>query len=378
MLLLLPVLPFQCVEPFSPELKGNEELLVIEGIISNAPGPYVLKISTTSGVGEPFQKPLEGAQVSIIEQGGEEEQLVETKPGKYETSATGFQGVVGKSYKVSIKTPGGGEYESAFEKILPPEAIDSVYAAVESRIDLNYTHDLIGYQFYIDATVDNEENKYFLWKLTETYKFNVDLIIPFYYSGQILPFPDPDSLFTCYKTEDVRDIFTFSLGNLSEPRIQAWPLHYVDTQVKKLYLRYSLLTKQYTISKEAFEFWENIKKQNSGLGALYATQPFQIRGNMRNVLDEDEAVLGYFMAAGYSEKRIFVSRPSGVPFFYDICVLGEPGPFDFLPLYRSKPSSWPILLGQSPDGGAIKIAHRLCLDCTAHGATLEKPEFWTE
>ena len=253
-----------------------------------------------------------------------------------------------------------------------------MYAVVESRTDPDYSHDIVGYQFYIDASVENEENKYFLWKLTETYKFNVDFFIPQYYSGQILPFPDPDSLFTCYKTEEVKDLFTFDLERLSEPRIQAWPLHYVNTEVRKLYLRYSLLTKQYSISKEAFEFWENIKKQNSGLGALYATQPFQIRGNMRNVLDEEEAVLGYFMAAGYSEKRIFVDRPSGVSFFYDVCIIGEPGPFDLAPLYRSKPYSWPIYLGQEPEGGPIKIADRLCLDCRAHGGKLEKPEFWID
>ncbi|MBK7408927.1 MAG: DUF4249 family protein [Saprospirales bacterium] len=256
--------------------------------------------------------------------------------------------------------------------------MDTVYAVVESRADLSVSYDIMGYQFYLDASLQNEENSYFLWKLTETYKFNVDFFIPSYYAGQILPFPNPDSLFTCYKTEDVKDIFTFNTERLTAPQIQGLPLHYVDTGTRKLFLRYSLLIKQYSISKEANEFWENIKKQNSGLGALYAIQPFQIRGNIRNVLDEEEVVLGYFMAAGYTENRIFVNRPPGVAFHYPKCEIGEPGPFDLAPLWHSKPSSWPIYLSQDPDGGAIKVLSKLCVDCRAHGAALEKPDFWIE
>jgi len=376
-LLLLPVLEFQCVEPFLPVLGDSDSLLVIEGTVTNAPGPYTVKLSVTTGINYPFREPLEGAVVTISEQGGEQEQLVETEPGTYRTSVSGIQGAVGKTYKVSVLTADGREYESTWEKILPPEPIDAVYAEIESRTDPEYSYDLKGYQFYLDASIQNEENKYLLWKLTETFKFTADFPIFFYYAGEILPFPNPDSLFTCYKTRNIKDVFVFNAERLTDPRIRRLPFHFVDTEDRDLFLRYSLLTKQYSISREAFEFWSNIKKQNSNLGNLYTTQPFQIRGNIKNVHDPEESVLGYFMAAGYSEKRIFVDRPPGLEFHFSECVIGEPEIVAMRALSRTRPSTWPLYLLGTPQG-AYALPDQVCLDCRVKNASIEKPDYWID
>jgi hypothetical protein len=376
--LLLLLLPWQCVDPFVPDLKENENLLVVEGTISNGPGPCIVKLSVTQGLNYPFPEPLPGAIVTLFEEGGEQETLLETTPGVYETSPSGIQGKTGKNYKIAILTEDGGEYESVFEKILPAEPIDDVYAEVERRIDPNYAYQPGGYQFYVDASILNPENKYFLWKLTETYKFNSDLIIPFYFAGATLPFPKPDSLFTCYKTSEVRDIFVFDARRLANANIQRFPLHFADTEDRRLFLRYSLLVKQYSISREAYAFWSQIKTQNSALGALYTSQPFQIRGNIKNLQKPEEAVLGYFMAAGYSEKRIFVGPPPGIAFHFGLCAIGEPEIFELLSLPRTNPSTWPIYLGASPGGGPVGVPDPVCVDCRLKNATIEKPDFWIE
>lgn len=375
--LLLVLLPVQCIDPYEPEWKDSENLLVIEGTITNAPGPYTVKISTTPGLESSLQKPLEGASVVLSEQGGTQEFLEEIAPGTYSTSVAGIQGVVGHSYKISVTTPDGQAYESSYETILPPEPIDTVYAVVESRSDPKYAYDLQGYQFYLETTIQNEGNAYFLWKLTETYKLNSDLLIPYYYAGHIYPFPDPDSLFTCYKTTEIQDILAFDASRLEIPRIQGYPLRYVDTEGRDLYLRYSLLTRQYSISKEAYVFWNNIQKQNTGFGALYTTQPFQIRGNMVNIQDPGEAVLGYFMAAGYTEKRIFVDPPSGVAFHFSICTIGDYEILYMQTLPRTWPSRWPIYLSTSPEG-ILGVPAPICVDCRLRGASLERPDFWVD
>lgn len=376
-LALVLFLPFHCVDPFSPELKDNDKLVVIEGTITNAPGPYFVNLSTTTGIDHPFQQALEGATVILSEEGGEQEVLTETEAGAYASSASGIRGAVGKRYKISVLLPDGREYESAYEEILQPEPLDSVYAEIESRIDPEYTYPLRGYQFYLDASVLQPESQYFLWKLTETYKFTSDLLIPFYYAGQLLPFPKPDSLFTCYKTSEVKDLFVFDAAGLDNPAIRRFPLHFADTEDRKLFLRYSLLARQYVIGKEAYDFWNNIKKQNTSLGALYTSQPFQIRGNITNVADPEEAVLGYFMAAGLTERRIFAGPPPGVEFHFGVCTIGEPEMYEMLSLSRTRPSSWPIYIGESPEG-AIGVPDQLCVDCRQKKATIEKPEFWID
>ncbi|MFZ2900998.1 MAG: DUF4249 domain-containing protein [Saprospiraceae bacterium] len=377
-LVLVLLLPLHCADPFTPELEGSDQLLVVEGTITNAPGPYFVKLSSTTAIEHPFPLPVKGATVVLSEQDGPAETLTETEPGTYATSAWGIQGEAGKKYKIAILLPDGREYESAYEEIPQPEAIDSVYAEVDSRTDPAYTYPLRGYQFYLDASVQHQESKYFLWKLTETYKFNSDLLIPYYYAGQLLPFPKPDSLFTCYKTSDVKDIFVLDAERLETPQVRRYPLHFVDTEGRKLFLKYSLLVEQYVVGKEAFAFWSHIKRQNTGLGALYTTQPFQIRGNISNVGDPEEAVLGYFMAAGYAERRLFVERPPGVEFHFGVCTIGEPEIYEMLGLSRTRPSTWPIYLGQSPDGGPMGVPDQVCADCRQKKATIEKPGFWID
>ncbi|PLW94406.1 MAG: hypothetical protein C0591_13035, partial [Marinilabiliales bacterium] len=192
-------------------------------------------------------------------------------------------------------------------------------------------------------------------------------------------FPDADSLYTCYKTDVVQGIYTFSTAGLSETAVNGLPLNYVTTDTRMLSIRYSLLVKQYTVTDEAFTYYNSLQAISSEQGALYAQQPYQVKGNIKSTINPDEPILGYFLVAGIDEKRIYVNRPPSdqVEFYYSVCVLGD-ADFDAFGFIRwTDRRTWPLYVTTSTSGRRA-LPHQDCLDCRRHGGTIEKPEFWTD
>ena len=64
-------------------------------------------------------------------------------------------------------------------------------------------------------------------------------------------------------------------------------------------------TLQSSITKEAFEYWQEVDQLSNQVGSIFDVAPAPIRGNIYNVADEDEVVLGYFEAASIDTARVF-------------------------------------------------------------------------
>lgn len=361
-----------CIDEYWPELGKYENLLVVDGTLTDEPGPYTIRLSLTSDMDHPVFIPYPGCVVSIRDGEGYSEQLEEQGPGIYRTSADGIRGMIGHKYQLSIKAPDGKTYESPFEELLPKVGLDTVYAAIEYRQIAGMYHDLVGYQFYLDTYRAQTDSTYYLWQLEETYEFHSDFFIDYTYSGTIESFSNRDTLFFCWRTENVYEVFTANTLNLTDPVLVRFPLHYVDTETRKLSVLYSLLVRQFTISAAAHSFWDDIRNVSIKEGSLYTQQPFQITGNVYNTGDQQEPVLGYFLVAGVDEKRYFFTKPLDVYFYYSVCELNTD--LRSLPFYPK--SMWPIYLTQDQDG-KMGFAAEGCFDCTLYHGSLEKPDFWT-
>lgn len=361
-----------CIDEYWPELGKYENLLVVDGTLTDVSGPYTIRLSLSSDMDRPVFIPHPGCVVSIRDDEGYVEQLEEQGPGIYRTSADGIRGVIGRKYQLSITSPDGKTYESPFEELLPKVGLDTVYAAIEYRQTATLYHDLVGYQFYLDTYRAQSDSTYYLWQLEETYEYHSDFFIDYTYSGSIESFSNRDTLFYCWRTENVYEVFTANTLNLTEPVLTGFPLHYVDTETRKLSVLYSLLVRQFTISAAAHSFWDDIRNVSIKEGSLYAQQPFQITGNVYNTSDNQEPVLGYFLVAGVDEKRYFFSKPLDVYFYYSVCELNT----DLRSLAFYPRSMWPIYMTQDQDG-KMGFASEGCFDCTFHHGSLEKPDFWT-
>lgn len=369
--LLFLVMVTSCIDEYWPDLDKYENLLVVDGALTDKPGPYTVRLSTTSKINSPQYNALTGCSVILQDDAGNAEQLTETEPGTYVTSADGIHGVVGRQYKIQIVTPGGKTYSCPFQQLLAPVGIDSVYTEVSYHETADLGHDLAGLQFYVDTYRSEHDSSYYLWQLEETYEFNSDFYLNYLWYGEFIPFNDPDTFYTCWSTQHVDELFIASTFNLTEPVLKKFPLHYVDTETRRLQVKYSLLVHQFTISAEAYSYYDQVRYLMVAEGSLYEKQPYQVTGNIKNQDDQKEPVLGYFLVAGLDEKRIFIQRPDELPFYYPACELIV----DMRSLSEMPWGYWPIYISVDVHN-QLGYASDPCFDCTANGGILEKPEFW--
>ncbi len=389
-----------CIEEYWPEIETNsEQLLVVDGKITNFPGPYTIKLSTSgSSFNTPVLHPKRNATVIIMDNQGRSEVLTEVEPGTYQTRDGGLQGIVGNSYKIRIEIDNSKVYESAFEEMLEPVAIESLsveesisYSEDESKIDQE------GFQFYVDSEKAQTANTYLYWEIEETYEYHANHKISFYYDGRFFektmnnPYGlsimrNIDSLYNCWMTQHIHERYTYSTEFLSIPKVNHLPLHFIPFSDRRLETRYSILVTQYSISNKAYLFYDKIKKQNENNDALYTTQPFQINGNIENINDTNEAVLGYFMvASGSVGPRLMTKAPSRIQYYRQSCQgitdyntimdLIRLTPAENLPLFFTMVAIPDETGGEAP-AAAMAYVYRECIDCQEKGGTLKKPEYW--
>ena len=206
-----------------------------------------------------------------------------------------------------------------------------------------------------------------------TFKYHADFTIDFFYENlRIQPYDNPTEFKTCWQTVQVNEIFTMNTSNLSKPKVEQLPLAYVRADKREFSVRYSLLLKQLSITKEAYNYWNTLERQIKSQESLYNSQPFQVRGNIINVDNPEEPVLGFFLVAGQTEKRIFLDRPEELETEFSYCF---PPDYDLSTLPFFPRSFWPIYIYED-EMGRKAIGLRECFDCRMFGGTLIEPDFW--
>ena len=371
--IILIIINSSCIEEYQVKLDKYENSLVVEGLITNLPEPYVVRLSTTSSLNSVENIPLVGAEVFISDNIGDSVMLFELEAGSYVTEDEDFIGVVGLKYKLTIAY-NDKRYATDYIELKEPLDIKTVNSKIEERdIDV-YPYKSFGYQFFVSPAESAFDSTYLYFKMIETYEYNSDFPIDFVYDhniDSIVPYPEPMEYFTCWKTnlvprivvhEEIKQAGKKSIGEIS--------LHYIDNTTRKFSVRYSVLVQQLRIDAETYLFLKKLEEQNDNEGSLYTTQPFQIVGNVYNKDNRNERVLGSFIVAGASEKRVFRDRPVGVPFHYSVCLPDYDG-MNHLSTFQP-----PVYISREDNGKATGSPP--CFDCRLKGGTVNKPDFWID
>src|SRR5512139_502176 len=103
LLFLLPVTG--CITQFIPETDETQELVVVEGLITDQDEANIILLSKTMPLGKKsIRKPLKGCSVIVSDNKGNNHQLIESAPGTYSTVKGVFKGVPGRIYTLKIFT----------------------------------------------------------------------------------------------------------------------------------------------------------------------------------------------------------------------------------------------------------------------------------
>ena len=308
-LLILLLLVVSCVTEFQPDSVSTPSALIVEGTITNQPGPYSIKLTRTADYSYTSLNMLEtGASITISDNLGNKETLREVSPGgTYQTSATGIQGVVGRTYKVTIRTRNGEQYESEPEKLKAPPAMDRIYA--EYRYDSQYIYNngkANGWDVYVDTKDPETPGDFYRWEWTHYEFTDVCRTV-----GSIVPLTGIPCCSNCWDVNRcyINCINIMSDVNINGRSISRQLIHRVPYDSGKPY--YVEITQQ-LLSQGVYNFFKSAQQQVSNSGGLFDAAPGSISGNIRSTSNANLRVYGYFGAVGTSVGYILVDRSNAV------------------------------------------------------------------
>lgn len=383
-----------CKQAFFPPLeKANVFPLVVDGVILNGNDSTIINLSRTEPLTDSAFAPTpeSGAQVNIIGTSGDTYQLTEQQPGKYVTASLSLS--TAETYQLKIVTTSGNIYLSDSIPIRPTPPIDSVsWSNYSGAVHIFVTtHDPTG------------NTRYYRWLFAETWQYHSAYFSKLVYeNGALYPRTPDQYVDTCWTTLNSTNIFVGTSAALAEDLVYQQPLivdslmvYYYPPNIQLTYpaespkfnQEYSILVSQFALTEDAYNYWNNLKQVTEQLGTIFSAEPSaEVSGNVHNISNPHEIVLGYVSASTLQQKRIFINH-------YQLFLGTAPDPplgcgetavfantpylinYDF-----SKPSIiTPIDSVFDQFTGAylgISGAATYCVNCEASGGTRIRPSFW--
>ena len=364
---------YGCIEEYTPDIEYIEaNKYVVYGELTTEEEDNIISVSLASPIQEPKYMPLNECDVRILDRSGNSFEGSEFEKGKYNVSIPPEDLVPGMAYRLEVITPAGTSLVSEFEELLDSPDVDSVYYMRESKPTNNPEYFVEGVQFYLDLDAPDAENTFYKFDIIETFEYHSMFPLERYYDGTMHIIDPPDySHMICWATKQIKDIFILNTAELQETAYKQFSLHFVDNTSQRLEHLYSLLVKQYAISGDDYVYWDQVRENNIDQGGMYETQPLPAKGNLVNLTNPKQAVLGYFQVASVKTKRIFVKDIPGLEFEYypecGIWPLAEP-------LRFYDPKFYPVYLA----GGGEASPDCIFCEISQLGGTTTKPDFWPE
>lgn len=294
-----------CTEEFYPETTNYQELLVVDGLVTNDTGAYVVTLRRSMPLGVNKPKMESGAIVEIESSDGTLVNLTEVSNGTYSTQGTDFRGQIGQSYRLHIVTNNGKEYFSHYESLAAPTDIDQLNWDFETD-----TEEGTGVRIFVSSHL-TDSLQFLRWEYEETWEsvpaFLFDTLPQNAFIEAPNEYPEKDNYPNiCYTSQKSSDLFIASTESYTENRVLQKPLAFVSASTSKLLYKYCITVNQYSMSKAQYQFWKALADSESEEGSMYDSYPNPIKGNIYSVDNPDEPVLGGFFASPVSQKRIFI------------------------------------------------------------------------
>jgi hypothetical protein len=301
-MLLIAIIFAGCKKPYDPPAVGaTNNYLVVEGVINSGSDSTIIKLSRTVKLSSNvIINPEQNAIVTVESDQNGVYPLAETARGCYTAAGLNLDNT--RNYRLRIKTVSNQQYLSDFVpvKVTPP--IDSIGFKV---VNIGGT----GIQIYANAHDPNNNTRYYRWDYDETWQFH-----SFYESqrvsngrqiGQRTP---AQMIYYCFGNTVSSNIVLGSSAKLKQDIIYQTPITTIASTSEKIETKYSILLRQYALTGEAFTFWQNLKNNTEQLGSIFDAQPSQINGNIHNLNNAAEPVIGYISVCTVQTKRVYITK----------------------------------------------------------------------
>jgi hypothetical protein len=366
-ILLILINTNSCIINYVPDIGDYEEVLVVEGLITDQPGTNTIKISKSQPLWKRlYPKPLTGCKVTITDDLGQSFSLEEEVTfGTYSTDPASFRGVIGREYTLHIRTTKESvnlSYESLPMKMIPVPPIDTIY--YEKKIFTESNLPVEGCNIYLNTHDPSNNCRFYRWEYSETWEFH----LPLNFTNKV-----------CWISNYPEAIHIKNAYLLSETNVIRYPLFTISDPVDRLSIKYSILVNQFSLNEDEYLYWERLKNTIDQTGGLYDLIPASIPNNIYCIEEPYRKVLGYFSVSAVSSKRLFIKDSfSGLNTMYERCYNDT--------IISTLPDTipglgWTIwLIKDNSDKvppANIVTTDRGCADCTTRGTNI-KPAFWDD
>jgi hypothetical protein len=302
-----------------------------------------------------------GATVTVQSNQNSSWPLIGDGAGNY--AAPGLNLSPGQQYRLLITTS-SGLYASDFVPVQPTPPIDSVGYMVKNA----------GVQLYVNTHDPTGTTKYYRWDYGEAWEFHANYVSQYAVdtTTRSIVFR-VNQVYYCFAHDSSTNIFLASTTHLSKDVVYKSPLTNIPLSSEKVELKYSILVKQYGLTAGAYQFYYYLQQNSEQLGTIFDPEPSQIDGNIHNIANPNEPVIGYVTVTNVQSKRIFISEEA---LLYAMTIY----PYDCgqdtvktaqIQSLIEEPGS--IITTVVPGGYLVTTPQ--CGDCTIRGVT-QPPPFW--
>lgn len=407
--LALLVLPLACVDPEDLALRGTVDVIVVDGTLTNRIEPQIITLNRSKAdplTGRFGSLPIIKAKVEVVVDSAQTVTCHETVDGTYQLPSD-FRGQTGHAYQLRVTLSNGSRYVSdqqIMPVVAPIEKLSVRFNPTSLPADQYPRRFRAGYDFFVTAKDPPEQRNYYRWdwKLWEKQKWcrscyqgeYVDTVQQGYLRNGVYMFarqPVEDCVpplvkpTTEYHNEyicrsqcwDILRNYTLTIfddqltngGLLSNRQVAQVPLFTRQPALVEI--------RQASLTAGAYRFYQLFQQQTQNTGGLADTPPTAVVGNVHNVANPREAVIGYFTASAVAATRHWLDKTDATTL--SLGAYNEKGEIVqsddelFFVQTTRLPTQGPEGLPFTP-GGPKRYITALCLP--ADGRTPVRPDGW--
>ncbi|GAB3509630.1 hypothetical protein GCM10027341_46970 [Spirosoma knui] len=331
--LVTVLIPAACVDSFDQTLPGTNDILVVDGTITNLAEPQLIRINRSTAdrlTGRFGSTPVTKATVEVVVDYVVRIACHETLDGTYQLPAD-FKAEIGHTYQLRFTLANGVSYQSSLERLLPVAPIILVRAEFNAN-SLSSTQRLLGsypaaHDFYVDFSDPADESNYYRWQWIDWERQEwcrscsggrYQMVGP---EGKLIEdcvnetFTFPRYDYNCrnkcweilYGNELVLFGDEFSNGRpITSLRIAQVPLYSKEHCLVEI--------RQESLTRNAYTYYKQLDDQTRNSGGVASAQPAILVGNIVNLTDNRDSVIGYFTVSGVSSVRYWLTRSDATGF----------------------------------------------------------------
>ncbi|MBS1680215.1 MAG: DUF4249 domain-containing protein [Bacteroidetes bacterium] len=340
-----------CVSPYDINSSEYRETIVIQGMITDQPGPYLVQVSNAIPINLQTQETgaISGATVVIEDDQGNSERLVEKTPGNYYTST--FQGIIGHNYILTVTTSEGNVYQSVSETLNPVGDFtlkDPEFTQNEDTYANMQVASTNGFNLYIDAEVLPEQNGRVWWRWSGTFHVftqpELQTTLVSGAGGAINVVPDPPkcsgyvyvkpnkfwggglvqispcTCCDCWYSQYNQIPLISDTRFINNGSIKNFNVAFVEVNRRTFYDKYFIEIEQLSVSENVYGFWKNIKIQRGNSSNLFQVPPPRTTTNIKSLNLNAAPVIGYFAASSVKKHSLVLNR-SSLPSTYNLMAI---------------------------------------------------------